>query len=211
MNFIPILFFLILKCPEPGMTGIELLQSFEHPTFQFVFVTAYAAYAIEAFRLSAVDYLLKPIDADDIVRVIEKVKKQRGHVADVSHQLRQLQSLLQQSQPATEFRIGIAMSDKIVFLNINDILYCEAQGAYTNIYLSSGKKVVSSKSLGDFESQLKDQRFFRTHHSILINLNKVKEFQKADGGYVMMENDKKLEVSQRKRKDFLDAINGMIV
>lgn len=205
----PDLVFLDIEMPE--MNGIELLKSFDKPNFHFVFITAYAAYAIEAFKLSAIDYLLKPIDAEDIVRVVEKVKKQSGHSGQIYDQLAKLQALLQQQQPTTDHKIGIAMSDKIVFIHINDIIYCEANGAYTYIFLSTGKKVVSSKSLGDFENQLRNQKFFRIHHSILINLNKVKEFQRTDGGYVMMENDKRLEVSQRKRKDFLEAINGMIV
>ena len=103
------------------------------------------------------------------------------------------------------------MADKIVFVNIPDILYCEAQGAYTNVFLKDDRKMLASKSLGDFESQLTGHKFFRIHHHYLINLNKVKEFQRHDGGYVILENNKQLEVSQRKRKDFLDAIQDMVV
>ena len=105
----------------------------------------------------------------------------------------------------------IGMADKIVFVHIPDILYCEANGAYTNVYLNDGKKMVASKLLGDFEAQLAGHKFFRIHHAHLINLDKVKEFQRHDGGYVIMENGKQLEVSQRKRKDFLDAIQGIVV
>ena len=90
-------------------------------------------------------------------------------------------------------------------------MYCEAQGAYTNVHLQNGKKIVSSKSLGDFESQLSSQIFFRIHHSTIINLNHVKEFQRFDGGHVVMDNNIKLEVSQRRRKEFLDAINNRLV
>jgi two-component system LytT family response regulator len=201
-----------LDIEMPGMSGIDLLRSFTEPDFHFVFITAFDAYAIEAFRLSAIDYLLKPVEADDIKRVIEKIKKDlRKRENTISTQLQNLEKLLQQNHSTAESKIGIGMADKIVFINLPEILYCEANGAYTNVYLKEGKKIVSSKSLGEFESQLSSQKFFRIHHSILINLNHVKEFQRFDGGYVMMDNNAKLEVSQRKRKDFLEAINEMIV
>jgi two-component system, LytTR family, response regulator len=90
-------------------------------------------------------------------------------------------------------------------------MYCEANGSYTTVFLQDGTKLMASKSLGDFELQLADHKFFRIHHHYLICLDRVKEFQRNDGGYVIMENSKQLEVSQRKRKDFLDAIQGIVV
>ena len=102
------------------------------------------------------------------------------------------------------------MADKIVFVNVSDILYCEANGVYTNIYLHGGKKIIASKPLGDFESQL-PHKFFRIHHSTMINLNHIREFQRFNGDYVVMRNDVKLEVSHRKRKDFLEAIDDSVV
>lgn len=201
-----------LDIEMPGMSGIDLLRSFTEPNFRCVFITAFDAYAVEAFRLSAIDYLLKPVEADDIVRVIEKIKNDiRKNENTIHVQLQNLQKLLLQNNIDSETKIGIGMADKIVFVNIPEILYCEAQGAYTNVYLKDGKKIVASKSLGDFESQLNSHKFFRIHHSTLINLNHIKEFQRFDGGYVVMENNAKLEVSQRKRKDFLDAIDDSVV
>src|SRR5690348_14400233 len=152
----------------PGMSGIDLLQTFVQPNFQFVFVTAFDAYAVEAFRLSAIDYLLKPVEADDIVRVVEKIKK-NIHKNDnsINNQLQNLQKILLQNNSTSESKIGIRMADKIVFLNTSEIIYCEAHGAYTNVHLLNSKKVVSSKSLGDFESQLNSQLFFRIHHSTI--------------------------------------------
>lgn len=202
----------LLDVEMPGMSGIDLVRSFPDPTFRVVFITAYDAYAVEAFRLSAIDYLLKPVEADDIVKVVQKIKKDIcKNDQTFSSQFQTLQKLLFQKGPVSDQKIGIGMADKIVFKNIPDIIYCEAQGAYTNVYLADGKKIVASKSLGDFESQLNNHRFFRIHHSTLINLHRVKEFQRFDGGYVIMDNNSKLEVSQRKRKDFLEAINEMLV
>ena len=201
-----------LDIEMPGMTGVDLLRSFLNPTFRVVFVTAFDAYAVEAFRLSAVDYLLKPVEGDDIVKAVMKIRNDIVRNQNlVSTQLMQLEKLLMHNTSSAETKIGIGMADKIVFISIPEILYCEASGSYTNVFLQDGTKMIASKSLGDFESQLSNNKFFRIHHSHLINLNKVKEFQRHDGGYVIMENNKQLEVSQRKRKDFLDAIDDIIV
>jgi two-component system LytT family response regulator len=203
---------LFVDVEMPGMSGIELVRSFVNPGFRVVFVTAFDAYAVEAFRLSALDYLLKPIEVNDIVKVIAKIKNEiEKNENQINTQLKTLEKLLVQNNASPESRIGIAMADKIVFVNTSDILYCEAKGVYTNIYLQNGKKILASKPLGDFESQLNTQKFFRIHHSTLINLNHIKEFQRFNGGYVVMQNDAKLEVSHRKRKDFLDAIDDLVV
>lgn len=204
----PDLVFLDIEMPE--MSGIDLLRSFINPVFRVVFITAYDAYAVEAFRLSAIDYLLKPVEADDILRAVQKIKKDIDQNENtIGAQLHHLEELLLQNN--AESKIGIGMADKIVFVNTADIVYCEANGSYTNVFFRDGRKMVASKSLGDFELQLAEHNFFRIHHSSLINLNRVKEFQRHDGGYVIMENNKRLEVSQRKRKDFLNAIQEIVV
>jgi len=201
-----------LDIEMPGMTGVDLLRSFNNPAFRAVFVTAFDAYAVEAFRLSAVDYLLKPVEGDDIVKAVNKIKNDIVRNQNLlGTQLLQLEKILLHNTSAAETKIGIGMADKIVFVNITDILYCEASGSYTNVFLQDGTKMVASKSLGDFEAQLAPNKFFRIHHSHLINLGRVKEFQRHDGGYVIMENNKQLEVSQRKRKDFLEAIDDIVV
>ena len=201
-----------LDIEMPGMSGIDLLRSFKDPNFHVVFVTAYDAYAVEAFRLSAVYYLLKPVESDDVVHAVEKIKKDNENNQDqLSSRLQKLEQLLMSNSIVPDTRIAIGMADKIVFVQIPDILYCEAQGAYTNVILRDGRKMMASKSLGDFESQLMQHKFFRIHHHFLINLNRVNEFQRQDGGYVIMENQAQLEVSQRKRRDFLNAIQDLLV
>lgn len=201
-----------LDIEMPGMTGVDLVRSFTHPSFRVVFVTAYDAYAVEAFRLSAVDYLLKPVESEDVVRAVEKIKTDISKNQNTLQvQLENLEKILKHGQQAAESKIGIGMADKIIFVNIPDIIYCEASGSYTHVYMTDGRKMVASKLLGEFETQLVAHKFFRIHHSILINLNRVKEFQRHDGGYVIMENSKQLEVSQRKRKDFLHALENIIV
>ncbi len=196
----------------PGMTGVDLVKSFKSPTFRVVFVTAYDAYAVEAFRVSAVDYLLKPVSSEDVIKTVQKIKADvRNELGKLAQQLQNLDKLLNNHSDNSEQKIGIAMSDKIVFINFSNIIYCEASGPYTHVFLIDGQKLVSSKALGEFEAQLSANKFFRIHHHYLINLNKVKEFQRHDGGYVIMENNKELEVSQRRRKDFLDVIQNIVV
>lgn len=196
----------------PGMTGIDVVRSLNKPNFYLVFVTAYDAYAVEAFELSAVDYLLKPLGLEKVERVIEKVKANGKHKeGQLQTQLEKLEKLLSSQTDGTEQKIAIATLEKIIFVNVSDIIFCEANGAYSVVYMKDGKKLTASKSLGDFENQLNRYNFFRIHHSILVNLNKIKEFLRNDGGMVVMENGQKLEVSQRRRKDFLMAINDLIV
>jgi two-component system LytT family response regulator len=201
-----------LDIEMPGMTGIDLVRGIDNPNFHVVFVTAYDTYAIEAFELSAIDYLLKPIGADKVQRVVNKIKDNiRKNQASMNQQLHQLERILKMNSNGNESKIGLGMADKIIFLSIADILYCEAMGAYTHIFLKDGKKILASRPLGDFELQLGNQNFFRIHHSLLINLNHVKEFQRNEGGYVLMQNNSRLEVSQRRRRDFLDVIDKFLL
>ena len=201
-----------LDIEMPGMSGIDLVRSLKNVNFHIVFVTAYDSYAVEAFELSAIDYLLKPIDVEKVIRVINKIKENiRKNQVFMNEQLQQLERILKLNLNYHDNKIGVGMADKIVFVNITDILYCEAQGNYTNVIMHDGKKIVASKTLGDFEDQFAGRKFFRIHHSYLINMNRVKEFQRHEGGHVIMENNIKLEVSQRKRKEFLDAISEFMI
>lgn len=200
-----------LDIEMPGISGIELASQIHLPNTRIIFITAYDAYAINAFKVNAIDYLLKPVDGSELLQAIHKVKHDRESREAISlHQLKSLQQLLTAKEPQPE-RIGIGMADKIQFIEIDKIIYCQANGAYTTVYLNDNTKLVASKSLGDFQQQLEPSGFFRIHHSYLINLNLVKEYQRNDGGYVVMHNDAKLEVSQRRRKEFLDAVDHLLI
>ncbi|HSF45531.1 MAG TPA: LytTR family DNA-binding domain-containing protein [Chitinophagaceae bacterium] len=210
LNHKPDLVFLDIEMP--GMTGVELIRKIPTPGFKVVFVTAYDAYAIEAFELSAIDYLLKPIGADKVERVVNKIlDENRKQQAVLNLQLQQLEKILRQHHVSSDKKIALGMSDKIMFVNISDILYCEARGPYTNVYLRTGKSSLTSRPLGEFELQLSEYNFFRIHHTYLINLNLVIEFQRQEGGYAVMENDVKLDVSQRRRKDFIEAMHKLAI
>lgn len=160
----------------------------------------------------AIDYLQKPIEKDEVARAVVKIKDEvQKNQNAINDQLRHLTELLTHHAIIPEPRLGICMADKIVFINITDIHYCEANGSYTNVYVNDGKKMIASKSLGEFELQLANHNFFRIHRSSLINLTRIKEFQRHNGGYVIMENGQRLEVSHRKQKEFLDVIHDIVV
>ena len=201
-----------LDIEMPGLSGIELANQINLPNTKVIFITAYDAYAINAFKVNAIDYLLKPVDGAELVQAIHKVKKDMTNSDTISlTQLKNLQQLLGNGREPQPGRIGIGMADKIQFVEVEDILYCQANGAYTTVFIKDNTKLVASKSLGEFQQQLEQAGFFRIHHSFLINLNLVKEYQRNDGGYVVMNNDAKLEVSQRKRKEFLDAVDHLLI
>ncbi len=124
-----------LDIEMPGMTGVDLLRSFENPGFRVIFVTAYDAYAVEAFRLSAVDYLLKPVEGNDIVRAVNKIKTDIiKNQNPISSRLQHLEKIFLQNVQSAGTKIGIGMADKIVFINIPDILYCEASLARIQMF-----------------------------------------------------------------------------
>lgn len=205
----PDLVFLNVEMPE--LSGIDLVRTFTAPSFDVISITVYEACSSGSFRLCTVDYLPKPVEANDLVRVVERVRRELRHHQSYSHlSLNRVQNLLQAHSPSDR-KIAIGMADKIVFVKIVDIVHCEANGAYTCVYLNNGKKIVASKTIGDFERYLNPFWFFRIHHSTLINLSYIREFQRFDGGCVIMDNGTILEVSQRKRKDFLEAIHDFIV
>lgn len=202
---------LFVDVEMPGMSGLDLIRQFPEASFKVVFVTAFDDYAIEALRLSAIDYLLKPLEAEEIMRVINKIKNESGKNENwLGVRLQQLEKIITRRAAAESPKIGIGMAEKIVFVKIADIIYCKAEGAYTHAFMIDGTKIVASRSLGEFEQQLSSHNFFRIHHSTLINLGQIKEFQRFNGG-VIMANNEKLEVSHRKKNEFLKAIEGHIL
>jgi two-component system, LytTR family, response regulator len=145
------------------------------------------------------------------MRAIQKVKSDMSKNQNLLQaQLQKLERFLKLHSNGKE-KISVTTADRIIFINISEIIYCEAKGAYTRIYLHDGKNILTSKPLGDFESQLSKRNFFRIHHSFLINLDRVKEFQRDQGMQVLMEKNIKLAVSQRKRKDLLEAIEEFVL
>jgi two-component system LytT family response regulator len=184
-------------------TGFDLLTKFEDFDFEVIFTTAHAEYAIKAFKFSAIDYLLKPIDVAELQVGIDKVAKSKSN--NIGARLNQLMQNLRVGS-SENYKLALPTSDGLVFVKVNDILYCEASSNYTEIVMADSRKYIVSRTLKEYDDMLGEQNFFRIHHSYLINLNGIKKYVRGDGGYVVMNNDASLQVSKRKKEGFLSRI-----
>jgi len=186
-------------------TAFDLLNQIPNFNGQIIFITAYGDYAIDAFKFCAVDYLLKPCRVEDLKGAITKLKP---NLENKDALFAQLKYLLSNFNVKKEKRkIAITTKESIRFIEVIEIVSCEADGNYTWIHLTNGEKLLSTKILKEYQNLLHDSGFFRIHHQYLINLNYVKEFLKKGSGYVIMTNGDKLEISRRKKADFLEVIS----
>ena len=185
-------------------TGFDVLNGLKDMQFEVIFTTAFEHYAIKAIKFSSIDYLLKPIDLDDLQLAVDKVREKRN-----SNPLnRQIELLLANlNTKESPKRICLSTSEGFEFINVDDIISCEAGGSYTTFYLVDGRNILVSKNLKEYEIMLPADKFLRVHNSYLINLLQVKKFIKSEGGYILMNNDQQVSISQKKREEFLLKMN----
>jgi two-component system, LytTR family, response regulator len=186
-------------------SGFDLLTSLKTFNFAVIFTTAYSEYAIKAFKFSAIDYLLKPIDIEELRNAIKKLEK-RGS-SNIEERINHLIQNLGQ-HGGENFKLALPTSDGLIFVKVSEILYCEASSNYTEVYMSDNKKHLVSRTLKEYEDILSEQNFFRIHNSYLINLNRIKKYVRGEGGYVVMNNDISLDVSKRKKEGPLSRIGA---
>jgi two-component system LytT family response regulator len=191
---------LFLDIEMPTMDGFQFLQSLKSREFAVVITTAYNEYAIKAFKNEAIDYLLKPIDTDDLELTISKIKKHSGRALN-SNKLENV--LLNFNKEIHEKKITINTDGKLIFLEPNEIIFIASDGNYSTIYTLDKRKILVTKKLKDIHALLPEDIFFRIHNSYIINLKKVKEYFKTDG-YVVLENKHKIPVSRQKKTEFLN-------
>ena len=185
----------------PGMDGFEMLQALQPVQFETVFITAYDQFAIKAFRYNAFDYLLKPIDKDELAQTIQRLKEKKLKT-DLQQRLTTLMNQLKQPDRIPD-RLTIHSMDGITVMPIANIIYLEAAGAYTIFYWKDEEKIISSINLKEYEELLSEQGFFRVHNSFMINMAQIKKFLKEDGGCILMSNGARINLSKRKREEFL--------
>ena len=197
----------ILDVEMPDMDGFQMLKCLPEINFDIIFISAYDNYAIKAFKVCAVDYLLKPINLEDLIKAINKVQEKRKieKYTDISY--RKLFETFEKQQPQ---KIIIPTKEKNHYIKVDDIIHVEAQGNYSMIFLSENKKMLISKSIKEFEKYLDNSIFFRIHKSYLINLEYVKNFSYTGGGTIEMENGKNLSVSRRKKEAFRDKMDEFL-
>jgi two-component system LytT family response regulator len=190
-------------------TGFDLLQQFPDPEFDVIFTTAYDHYAIKAIKFSAIDYLLKPIEIEELQNAVKKVTTKKA----TDHNQLALQMLLKnlQAPQKGEQSITLATSEGLEFVPLQNIIRIEASGPYSYFFLKSGKKIMVSRHLKEYEMMLNDHGFFRAHNSHIININEVKRMVKTDGGYAVMSDDSKIGISPKKKEDFMLQMSQRLV
>ncbi|CAM1357676.1 MULTISPECIES: LytR/AlgR family response regulator transcription factor [Tenacibaculum] len=186
-------------------TGFDILEIHPNLTSKVIFVTASDEYAIKAFKFAAIDYVLKPYSTDDLTNAIEKAKLQ---IIPNKEQLTVLQESISHPNQRPK-KISLHSSDKIIVVNLDDIMHCKSDNNYTEFYMADHQKILVGKTLKYFSDILKEYGFIRVHQSHLINLQYVKEFIKSDGGYIVLQNNKTVPVSVRKRTEVIEALQKL--
>ncbi|MBI3232875.1 MAG: response regulator transcription factor, partial [Bacteroidetes bacterium] len=158
----------------------------------------------KAIRYSALDYLLKPLSEEELRQAIQRYKNQMKS-AMRQQQFNMLFDNIRNISDSYS-KITVSTLDGIIFLNVNEIIYCESESSYTTFYMRSGEKIVSSKTMKEFEELLPLNLFFRIHHSYIVNLNEIKRYVKGEGGSVILNNQVELPVSKRKKEEFLKKL-----
>lgn len=202
---------LFLDVKLAGETGFELLERVRQEEINWngdvIFTTAHDEFALKAIKFSALDYLLKPIDPEELVKAVRKVQ-QKNLVEPSSPGI---SVLLENFRSATESpkKIVIPSSDGMHIIKVSDILRCESSSNYTQFVLRAGKNLLASKTLKEFDNMLADHNFERIHKSHLVNMNYVKRYVQSDGGYVIMEDDSRIPVANRKKEHLMALLKSL--
>lgn len=203
LDYAPELVFLDIKMADG--TGFDLLEKLKKENLknmQVVFTTAYDQYAIQAFKYSAIDYLLKPVEPEELVLAVEKVEQKKSAGLPPNF------DLLLENMKRKELagRIALNSLEKVHIVPVSDIIRCESQRNYTLFYLSNKRQVLTTRTMKDYEEMLEPQGFIRVHHSHLINIQHLKEIIKTDGGYAIMDDEAQVPVSVRKKEQLLKVL-----
>jgi two-component system LytT family response regulator len=195
----PDLLFLDIEMTQGN--AFDLLNQLRPLTFQVIFVTAFDNYAIRAFKYSAVDYLLKPVDIDELAGAVERVV-QRSQQKNI---INQMQVFLDNmgTFSLTQQKMAVPTVDGLIFINLKEVVRLEAKSSYTQIILENGNVVTATRTIKDYEDILPEALFCRIHNSHIINLFKIEKYNKGRGGYVTLEDGTTIEVASRRRQEFL--------
>ncbi len=192
-----------LDVEMPKMNGFEMLEQLPVINFHLIFTTSYDQYALKAIRFSAIDYLLKPIDREELKRAVEKVKDR--FQIPVPQQLELLlQKFKQPSNPVN--KIALPTMEGLQMIPIETIISCESDDNYTNIKLKTGKRLLVTRSLKDIEESLEQHSFIRVHRSYLVNLNEIEKYIKGEGGYLVMSDGNSIDVARNKKEVLLKKL-----
>ena len=194
---------IFLDVEMPWMNGFEMLELLGDLNSSIIFTTAHDEFAAKAFRISAVDYLLKPVDANDLQIAVKKVERKMSEGGSLEHITNLLRNI---KQPSGEQKIALPQREGYEFVEVSSILYCQAEGAYTKVILENKRSMLISRALGDVEELLPQEIFQRIHHSSLVNVSYISQFLRTDGGYVVLGNGEKLAVSKSKKDSLMQRL-----
>lgn len=190
-----------LDVQMPMGSGFDLLKDMKYVQFQVVFTTAYSQYAIKAFKYNAIDYLLKPIDPDELIEAVKKCMERKSRD---THDIKNIENLLNSiSQSNKVMKVPLQTLNGIIFYDNDKVIRIEAIGKNTAVYIAGGQQISSSKSLKEYEEMLPENEFFRIHKTHMINISHIKKYTKGEGGEVEMSDGSVLEVSRHKKSEFL--------
>jgi two-component system LytT family response regulator len=195
----PDLVFLDIEMPYGN--GFDVLDRLRPVSFEVVFVTAFNEYTLKAFRYSALDYLLKPIDINELQQSVARAE-QNIQLKNFDRRLEGFMRNMKKTSPEMH-KIGLPDKNGIVFVAVSDIMHCEANRGYTHIYIKNKSKIISSKNISEYEALLPDSKFYRVHHSHLVNLTYVSGYQRGRGGYLEMEDGAVIEVAVRRKDELM--------
>lgn len=193
----PDIVFLDIEMPQ--MNGFQVLAAVEDIQFSLIFVTAYDKFALKAFRYSAIDYLLKPIETNELMEAIRKVER---HTQTTKEQVGLFKQQYSNDFKTLPDKIALPYQNGVAFVTIDDIIYCESDDGYTKFHLQDDQTYLVTKSLKDIQEMLEEGQFLRVHKQYLINLNQIKKFVKGEPAYVTMSNNRTVPIS-RMHKDRL--------
>jgi two-component system LytT family response regulator len=187
-------------------TGFGLLEKFEKIDFRIIFITSYEQYALKALKLSAIDYIVKPVITEELTAAIEKARRLIG-----SGEEQPLKVLVDNARniPNHDKKIVLKTADRFHFVQVADIIRCESDSSYTKFFLADNSTILISRTLKEFEEILVDYGFYRPFKSDLINLKHIKAFDKTDGGFIIMTDNSRVPISDRKKEEFFRLIEGL--
>ncbi len=201
-----------LDIEMPGYSGFQLLDFFDKPNFQIIFTTAHSEFALRAFQVSAADYVLKPLQIAHVVRAVEKANLLRGEFTQYHETLNVLKDNLKEEKEGKISKIALPISGGLMFVSPEDIISLTADGAYTKVTLVEGSRLLISKKLKEFEDVLTAHPlFFRTHRSYMINFKFVKQFNRRDGGIIILKNDEEILLAKERRDEFFQRFDALML
>lgn len=198
---------LLMDINLPDGNSFDILKQIKRKDYKLIFITAFEEYAIKAIKLSALDYIVKPVDPKELIQAIDKAQtaiEEKESNLKIDALLANVNNLSHKKE-----KIVLKTAESIFILDIQDIIRVESEGSYTRFYTNKGNKILISKTMKDYEDVLTDSGFFRIHKSHIVNMNYLIRFDKSEGGYLVMTDQSKVPVSYRKKEKLLEYINNL--